>query len=304
MEKGTGIKVLGSRVHTKASEKYIDVTFGYPNGSSWIGSVPIEYRRTGTFAKNKKEIWELLKKAYIFMTPSKKDNWIKEQEEFWKTRPNAYITKSFFDKLTDSKWKCLYCELPKNTNPTRRIQDIKEAGYTLATNTKMFCKDCNKNTTHLILVKLPRGHETGYEIWSSKLKNRIIKILGDKDVYENAIRKNTLPDHKFPEIRWDKDTKEDNAEDMSEEQIKNKFQLLDNQRNQQKREVCRNCFQTGKRGSPFGIKFFYKGGEDWDKKISPTGKEAEKGCIGCGWYDLKKWREELNKKLVRIFYFV
>ena len=84
---------------------------------------------------------------------------------------------------------------------------------------------------------------------------------------------------------------------MTEKEIKKKFQLLSNQRNQQKREVCRKCFQTGKRGYPFGIKFFYKGNEKWSKRISKIGKDAEKGCVGCGWYDLEEWRKKLNSKV-------
>ena len=36
------------RYHSKASEKYVDVTFFYDNGISYKTSVPVEYRRTGT----------------------------------------------------------------------------------------------------------------------------------------------------------------------------------------------------------------------------------------------------------------
>ena len=75
--------------------------------------------------------------------------------------------------------------------------------------------------------------------------------------------------------------------------IRAKFQLLSNQRNQQKREVCRECFQTGKRGTIYGISFFYEGSQFWDKRFPPKGKDAEAGCIGCAWYDIAKWREEL-----------
>ena len=135
----------------------------------------------------------------------------------------------------------------------------------------------------------------GYETWSPALRKRIIKLLGQYDVYETRINSNCLPDHKFSEIRWDENTKGENPDDMTDEQIKEKFQLLTNQRNQQKREVCRSCFQTNKRGIIYGIPFFYKGSEDWDDTIPKKGKEAEKGCIGCGWYDIQKWREELIK---------
>lgn len=100
--------------------------------------------------------------------------------------------------------------------------------------------------------------------------------------------------HKFSEIRWDDDTKSENPETMTDQEIREKFQLLSNQRNQQKREVCRNCFQTGKRGTIYGIQYFYEGTDRWDSQIPPKGKAAEKGCIGCPWYDIARWRKELN----------
>ena len=89
-----------------------------------------------------------------------------------------------------------------------------------------------------------------------------------------------LPDHKFPEIRWDEETRRNTLENLSEKEIKNDFQLLTNQRNQQ-----------------IGIPYFYKGTMDWYKRIPQHGKDAEKGCIGCGWYDIECWRQELAKKL-------
>jgi hypothetical protein len=127
----------------------------------------------------------------------------------------------------------------------------------------------------------------------------LTKILNAYDVFEAKIMKkeSLLPDHKFPEIRWDDETKRKSLKNLSYDDIKNDFQLLTNQRNQQKREVCRNCYQTGKRGIIYGIPYFYKGSMDWGKKIPRTGKTAEKGCIGCAWYDIEHWRNELIKSL-------
>ena len=86
---------------------------------------------------------------------------------------------------------------------------------------------------------------------------------------------------------------------MTDDEIRQKFQLLTNQRNQQKREVCRTCFQTGKRGYPFGIKYYYAGSEDWDPGIPAKGKKAECGCVGCGWYDVAEWRRQLLLALAK-----
>ena len=87
--------------------------------------------------------------------------------------------------------------------------------------------------------------------------------------------------------------------EMTDAEIVQKFQLLDSQRNQQKREICRRCFQEGKRGTIYGIKYFYEGNENWDPSIPKVGKAAEKGCIGCPWYDIEFWRKMLNQALLQ-----
>jgi hypothetical protein len=297
MQKINKIKI---RKHTKASEKYVDVIFSYKTFPPYDCSVPFEYRRTGTDILDE-DIDEYLEKVYKEINLLNWEQWKNEQEYFWKTyKPNAIITKDFFDVLTkEFKWCCVSCELPPNRNPQRRIQDIKEFGYTISTITNKICNKCKSKTTQLLLLPLPRGGITGYETWSKELRDKIINILKIYDVFEAKITKKEglLPDHKFPEIRWNSKTKRKSLENLSEIEIKNDFQLLTNQRNQQKREICRKCFQTGKRGLIYGIPYFYKGSIDWDKNIPKRGKDAEKGCIGCAWYDIEKWRQKLIKKL-------
>ena len=85
---------------------------------------------------------------------------------------------------------------------------------------------------------------------------------------------------------------------MNTFEIKRDFQLINNQRNQQKREVCRKCYQTNERGIIYGINYFYEGNKSWDKKIPKRGKVAEQGCKGCGWYDIEKWRKNLSENLI------
>lgn len=189
--------------------------------------------------------------------------------------------------------------MPRNPNPQRRIQDLKEFGYTIATNLSRYCPKCKENTSQRIMLPIKRGGNqgNGYETWSPALRKRIIELLNSFDVYENVTTPHCLPDHKFSEIRWDDKTKAENPDTMTDNEIKSKFQLMTNQRNQQKREICRTCFQTGKRGQIYGIPFYYKGNENWNPKFPKKGKDAEKGCEGCPWYDIDKWRKELIKKL-------
>lgn len=288
------IKILGRHNHSKASEEYVDVIFHYKE-DDWKGWVPIVYRRTGLDLKTDDEINKYLNKVYEELDPKNHIQWSIEQIEFWETKPNASVTQSFYCALSDGNWHCVNCELPNNPNWARRIQDLKEFGYTIATDTKRYCNKCKANKTHLIMLPLKRLsiEGNGYETWSPALRKKIVKLLNEYDVYENRYNPNCLPDHKFSEIRWDENTKEKNLDDMSDEEIKAKFQLLTNQRNQQKREVCRDCYQTGKRGILYGIPFFYKGNEYWDSNIPRKGKNAEKGCIGCGWYDIEEWRKKL-----------
>ena len=137
--------------------------------------------------------------------------------------------------------------------------------------------------------------ELTYKTETNKLKNRINNLLGNIDIYEDKKSNECIPDYKFPEIRWDENIKFKNQNALTDNEIKNKFQLLTNQSKEQKMEVCKNCYETGKRGIAFDIPFFYKGTENWDNKIPTKGKAAEIGCEGCAWYDFAKWRKELIK---------
>jgi hypothetical protein len=292
------VKIIGTRYHGKASEKYVDVVFCYECAHDYPTSVPIEYRRTGTEIPDN-EVEDYLLKVHDDVCPSRWPQWRLEQVAFWNEKPGAAITKGFFDVLAGAfQWCCVSCTLPKNPNWARRVQDLKEFGYTLATNTGKYCPHCKKNTTQLILLPLKRGGITGYETWSPALRTRIIQLLQSFDSYEGKIGKKEglLPDHKFPEIRWDSSTRRECLEDLSDEQIRNDFQLMSNQRNQQKREICRNCFQSGQRGIIFGVPFFYRGNDRWSPAIPKTGKESEAGCNGCGWYDIDTWRKKLIER--------
>ncbi len=284
-----------NRAHSKASERYVDAVFIYDK-LRWETSVPIEYRRTGVDLQNDKDIEEYLNKVYSECGPKNWGQWRTEQKSYWAGR-SADITANIFMPLLSFNWTCQGCELPQNPNFARRVQEIKECGYTLSTHPNMHCHKCDSAKTHLLLLPLKKGGVSGYETWSPKLRERIIRTLEYHDAYEGKAvpPHGLLPDHKFPEIRWDMTTRRDELEHLKEDDIHMDFQLLTNQRNQQKREVCRRCFQSCQRGYPFGVKFYYKGDSTWPPSIPIRGKTAEMGCQGCGWYDLKAWRNALNK---------
>lgn len=301
------ISTLGGKIfydtalhkHEKASEAYIDVKMIYPSGKTFEGWIPIQYRRTGLDLTDE-EIPEYLESIYPYLDPDKAQDWFDEAEKFWRTeKPNASETKAVFDAIKSGKWTCINCTI-KNPNWARRFQDIKEFGFTFATKTPVTCPVCHHKSTYVMAIHIPRYTDSsgnGYETWSPALRKRIIKVLDSYDAYEAKTSTSLLPDHKFSEIRWDQDTKAENPDSMSDQEIKAKFQLLSNQRNQQKREVCRKCFQTGQRQRIYGINYFYEGTEKWDDSIPRTGKGAEKGCIGCPWYDIEAWRKHLQKMI-------
>lgn len=58
------IIVKAFREHSKASEKYIDVTILQPDGYLWKGSIPYFYRRTGLFIETPEDLVDYLNNVY------------------------------------------------------------------------------------------------------------------------------------------------------------------------------------------------------------------------------------------------
>lgn len=288
--KHSNIKIGDFYEHGKASECYVAVTFIQDDGFTWNTVVPYVNRRAGLFLETEEELVAYLKSIKPYFKKSAMQKWRSAEKKEWK-KSKADVTKEFFFALLTFK---PVTEFPTNDNPARRIQDIKDAGYTIAT-----IHHYHDRKSARILLPIPKSAEIGYETFTPQFKARVIRLLNGINAYESRCTtpNGLIPDHKFSEVRWDKDTKAENPMDMPDEEVVKKFQLLDNQRNQQKREVCRNCFQTGKRGVIYGIPFFYKGNANWNAAIPTIGKLAENGCIGCAWYDIERWRSELIKTL-------
>ena len=66
------IDIRGIREHSKASEKYADVTFKYGE-TDYLWSIPIEYRRTGVdySQSSETEILEYIKEIYDICKPER-----------------------------------------------------------------------------------------------------------------------------------------------------------------------------------------------------------------------------------------
>lgn len=282
---------VSEKIHNgKSSESYVRTKFVQDNGFTWETVVPYYIRRSGLFLETEEELAEYLENIKPYFSEAEMKNWANTERSKWENS-KADVTKEFFFVLLSFKEET---DFPENNNPARRIQDIKDVGYTVAS-----IPGGPKKKTKRVLLPIPLNCEMGYETFTPQFKARVIRLLKGINAFEArpTTVKGLIPDHKFSEVRWDEETKAENSMDMTDEEVIEKFQLLDNQRNQQKREVCRSCFQTGIRGVIYGIPFFYEGTENWDDTIPAVGKVAEKGCIGCAWYDIERWRSELIKQL-------
>lgn len=284
------IRVVGFFVHRKASEKYIVVTYREKGCiKEWL--IPYQYRRTNTFVDTLCDLVGLLRtiksKLMLQSIKSYKER-IRRQIVILFGR-GASVTIPIFERLLNNCGEWVLNKDFDNENPQRRIQDIKETGFTLAT------KFGEGRTTYHMLLPFDPVKAATYETISAKVRSQIFMAHRGVNAYTGEPASTScLPDHKFPEIRWDKDTPDSN-DNLTPQEMLEKFQIVPENINQMKREICRRCFQSGKRGKLNGINYFYQGDENWDAAIPKNGKMAERGCVGCFWYDMLAWRKSLHK---------
>ena len=226
-----------------------------------------------------------------------------KEEQLKKLEGKKTVTDRLLISLIEQGSVCCACFFSGdyyNPNPQKNIQNLRDKGFVIVTHRGVQCSKCGQRKARYTLTPVLMNQKYFVETIPPKLKRKICELFDFRDAYtgiQNPNAETHIPDHKFPEDRWDTDTAVKNDVDMSISEIQEKFQLLNAQTNMQKKQACGDCIRTGKRGYPFGIKYYYAGTEDWDKDIPTRGKAAETGCIGCGWYDMLKWKEELNKKL-------
>lgn len=209
-------------------------------------------------------------------------------------------TKSYHDYeiMKDLEWHCTGCELIAGQAKTYQIWR-QSYGLQLAKGNpegnnfdkRLFCKTCNQKTVHRKLLTLERLEETKSRSGlSSKLTARIKDLFDNREavLLKKTPSKDLEVDHKFPQIRWNQDEKSN--ENLTDDEIREKFILLTRSDNLLKSRICERCVKTEIRGNFPGLYFWYEGDENW-----VTEPHDEKGCVGCFWYDPYKWREELNK---------
>ncbi len=200
---------------------------------------------------------------------------------------NTKVDMAFRKLLKNLDKKVLaYSLVEGSTNPQKIIQGLRNEGFCIITE--------RSHDTYVRLVSGIKLASFENELIPLSLRRRVLDFYNCVDALsgEKLSEKLLIVEHKFPEERWQGRSAETN-ENMTDEEIKKKFQLLTGQYNMVKREACKKCGVTQMRQTPFGINYFYEGDETWDC-INQFGEDAEQGCIGCGWYDVAKWKELLN----------
>lgn len=230
------------------------------------------------------EFESYLEKIYENLRPSNVEKWKKRVlETYNNTTKKSELFHNLFKNINERV--PISKSLPGNSNPQKPLQYLREDGLCIITE-----RD-GTPSYRLIEGITTKGFES--ETIPPKLKKRVLEVFYNIDAVSGTqmSEKLLIAEHKFPEERWG-DRKSNPDANLTTKEIKEKFQLFTDQFNKVKREACKKCVATGIRQAPFGIDFFYQGTEKWDCSIE-KGQDAEKGCIGCGWYDMAKWKDEL-----------
>lgn len=193
-------------------------------------------------------------------------------------------------KANLGKWTCSLHTTGSN-QPAAIFREIKKRGYEFEEPVKgrwamqMDCPHCGQKTTHYKLLKatptLTRHDRLNID---EKTRKRILAIFDNRDAFTGASISSTPEiDHKIPWTRLERDI---DASALSDQQIKEHFQLLTREHNLLKDRACGHCKLRNERLPLFGIEFWYDGN-----------REYKGSCEGCGWFDGAVWRQKLNEHL-------
>lgn len=169
--KGKGIVVAEFIDNTKASEYYVRTRFIQDDSFKWDTVVPYIDRRAGLNIKEESELAEYLISLKPYFNERAMADW--KRQEIKRGLIKGDVTKNFFNVLLSFKEEIEY--LPQNNNGARRIQYIKDAGYTVAS-----VPHAKGRMTSRILLPIPLHTEMGYETFTPQFKARVIKIAQGK----------------------------------------------------------------------------------------------------------------------------
>ena len=197
------------------------------------------------------------------------------------------------EKLLDAlkknlgKWTCGYCNSGSN-QPAATFREIKKMGYVFEETApnrwakSIYCPICQTERSHYKLLHAePLAEEKPRCTITPTQRKRVISLLEGRDAFSGAhITSTPEIDHKKPWSRLEQDI---DISLLSDDEIKENFQLLTREHNLLKDRACQYCIKNNRRPPLFEIPFWYKGGEEYKGE-----------CFGCGWYDGNLWRKELT----------
>lgn len=184
---GTGIVVREFVENNKASENYVRTTFVQEDGFAWDTVVPYVDRRAGMDIKTEKELADYLISIKPYFQKKAMKKW--KAKELKHGLIGGSVTPLFFKVLLSFKEE--FEKFPINTNPARRIQDIKDAGYTIASVPRPKGLGYNR-----ILLPIPLHTQMGYETFTPQFKARVIRLLRERNAFEARVtaKKALIPD--------------------------------------------------------------------------------------------------------------
>lgn len=221
----------------------------------------------------------------------------------------AKLQPAIFDRLSDCEWHCRDCAGKgidsKQYAGGGGIQGLERGtksrpGLVIISQTAV-CNECNETKACDKWTGEYKQSNAASGI-PKKLQKAILQHYNYTDCIEQRVRQahDLIIDHRFPMERRGA-IEASNPSTMTPDEIEAKFQLLkkddSGNHNLLKSRACERCIATRKRQYPLGINFFYEGSEDWSSEYPDYGPDAEKGCIGCGWYNFATWRAALNEHL-------
>ena len=186
------------------------------------------------------------------------------------------------------KWTCSLHTTGSN-QPAATFREVKKRGYEFEEVSPnrwaktLFCEKCGQDTTHYKLLKPEPTLSKQERLTIDKnSRNRTLAIFESKDAFTGASISSTPEiDHKVPWTRLESDI---DIRSLSDEEIKEHFQLLTREHNLLKDRMCGFCKTKGIRPPFLDIEYWYQGDEHY-----------EGSCVGCGWYDGAEWRKSINK---------
>ncbi|MBR6697405.1 MAG: hypothetical protein IKL73_03925, partial [Lachnospiraceae bacterium] len=234
--------------------------------------------------EEREDFQKYLNEIYKDVTPQKLEVWISEKRQLFEgTRGDAL--EIFEELIASNDWINIST---KYNNVQKPIQNLRKLGLCILTHRLIE----EKETVYRLIFGIDTMKRESEKI-PPNVRSRVLRYYEYIDALtgEKKNESELVVEHKFPEERWADRPVEDNR-NLTDEMIEQKFQLLTTQYNMVKREACKKCVEFAERQAPFNINFFYEGDENWNCDIE-LGVQAEAGCIGCGWYDMKKWKESL-----------